>query len=198
MLIIMLKLQNLSFEYPDSIILNNVNFVLHPGAILHLQGINGSGKTTLLKIIAGIMPMDSGDIIYKGSSITNDKNSYQEHISYVGHKLGISSILTIRENYHAYSELYNLSCKFSLDECLDLPFHILSMGQKKRASLLRLTLENKNIWILDEPFVSLDTKFLDFFTQLMLEHIKSGGMIVFSSHQAPSPSLQESILTLIL
>ena len=60
------KLQGASFE-----VLQNINLELNEGEVTVILGKNGSGKSTLLKIIGGILPYDSGKIIYDGKNINS-------------------------------------------------------------------------------------------------------------------------------
>jgi heme exporter protein A len=58
----------------------------------------------------------------------------------------------------------------------------LSAGQKRRLSLARLLITKKAIWVLDEPFTSLDKQGIKLIESLMHEHISDGGMIILTSH----------------
>jgi heme exporter protein A len=58
----------------------------------------------------------------------------------------------------------------------------LSAGQKRRLSLARLLITENIVWILDEPFTSLDKQGIALIETLMSEHCASGGMIVLTSH----------------
>jgi len=58
----------------------------------------------------------------------------------------------------------------------------LSAGQKRRLSLARLLITQNHVWILDEPFTSLDKHGIALIETLMSEHCANGGMIVLTSH----------------
>ncbi len=60
----MLQVVNLSFQYKIDKALDQVNLAVHDGDFLLLTGANGSGKTTLLKILAGLLPVQSGEILF--------------------------------------------------------------------------------------------------------------------------------------
>ena len=61
----------------------------------------------------------------------------------------------------------------------------LSSGEKKKLELIRLILEQKKLWILDEPFNHLDSLSIEILNQTFLEHINNDGMILFASHYDP-------------
>lgn len=165
-----------------------MNFTLENSAILHIRGENGKGKTSLLKVLAGLLSPESGEILFNGIRVEEDKKRYQGDLHYLGHKLGLSLSLSIMENYlydyHAYNyeKLIAVLNQFNLVAVKDLPCYQLSAGQKKRAALMRLKLEERPIWLLDEPFSSLDQHSIEFVIQLIQEHSNAGGMCALSSH----------------
>lgn len=94
----MLEVINAGFDYSDTPVLQGVQFSLSAGHLLHISGCNGAGKTTLLKLLAGILQPAVGEIRYHGESITKNRVEYQQALCYVGHKSGVSPLLTVREN----------------------------------------------------------------------------------------------------
>ena len=186
----MLEIIDLNFSYEDRPLLTKVNFVVKPNSLLHLRGGNGVGKTTLLKLLAGIIEPISGDIRYLDNSITDNKSSYQQNISYIGHKLGLSKLLTVRENYkfcfghdndkNKFNELLNdLGLKGYEDKTLNL----LSAGLQHRAALMCILKNSSAIWLLDEPFVSLDDKAISLLMEKIKGKIRQGGIVIITSHQ---------------
>src|SRR3990167_9854452 len=95
----MLKVSALSFDYEDIPLLNQVSFTVEPGQLLHLRGKNGVGKTTLLKLLAGLLQANTGQIFCDEQLIQEALAAYQQNLCYLGHKPGLSALLTIRENY---------------------------------------------------------------------------------------------------
>jgi heme exporter protein A len=184
----MLRVTDLIFDYSDKLLLQNVNFLLKPGAVLHIKGANGAGKTTLLKLLAGLLLPVAGKI------------SCNEKICYVGHQNGVSSRLTPAE--HAQFDL-EVTDKHILDRLLarlglhavrDVLCGLLSAGQKRRMGLLRLLTTPSKLWLLDEPLVGLDTAGIQVLGELMTMHLKQGGSIVLTSHQALPFGLDSNVL----
>lgn len=177
------------FQLVEKNLLDNITFNAH--AIMQIKGKNGSGKTTLLRILAGIIEPISGNIKYKDYSIFDNYYDYKNSICYVGHKLGLNSQLTVFENCHFFLkntktkfEIIELLKIFSLDGLQNKLVSYLSAGQKKRLSLLKVLLADSKLWILDEPFTALDKDFVELFVSHMRKHVMSGGIIIYSSHQA--------------
>lgn len=203
-LIRMLEVSNLYFDYEDRPILKGLSFALKPQQLLHVRGANGAGKTSLLKLLAGLTWPKQGEIKYLGASIYTDLVSYQQNIAYVGHKFGHSALLTVYENLSSiatpqkYHLIDNYLHVFGLDAFRDELCSLLSAGQRRRVSLLRLLLTDKSLWLLDEPLTALDHAAIEFISQHFLAHIKAGGAIVLSSHQAipiKDSAYQELILS---
>ena len=59
------------------------------------------------------------------------------------------------------------------------------MGEKRKLELSRLVIEQKKLWILDEPFLGLDSSSTDLINETFKNHIKNDGMIIFASHYNP-------------
>lgn len=178
----MLYANNISFEYLDTLIFEQLNLTLLPGQILHIQGPNGSGKTTLLKIIAGVLSPCSGQLAIS--------LPFKEAICFIGHKLGLSLELTVQQNCFldphwpdAGLDLYPLAAVVGLEKLLDKPCYQLSAGQKKRAALLRLFFTKSALWLLDEPFNALDAHFCEILAAHLKQHVMQGRGIIITAHQ---------------
>ena len=186
----MLAVKNLDFDYPDKVLLSGIQLSVETGCLLHLRGGNGTGKTTLLKLLAGLLIPLRGEVLYRGLSITDDVAAYQRNICYVGHKTGVSQLLTTRENCRF--ELHRSRCVLPFDELMtsfslqgleDVACGLLSVGQRRRVGLLRLLMSDAPLWLLDEPLVALDKDAIAILITSLDMHLASGGQVVLTSHQ---------------
>ena len=64
-----------------------------------------------------------------------------------------------------------------------MPCHSLSAGQQRRVALARLYLPGPPLWILDEPFVALDSAAVDWLAGIISGHLQRGGLAVMTTHQ---------------
>ena len=192
----MLKVSALSFDYENRPVLEKVSFIVASGQVLHLRGRNGAGKTTLLKLLAGLVAPQDGQIYFDHQLIHDDLTAYQQNLCYIGHKSGLSSALSLRENYRFdyrcdLNKMINFDGylqDFDLHTIADTPCVALSMGQRRRGSLLRLLVTNAKLWLLDEPFTSLDKEGRVLLMQKIAEHVNNSGMVIMTSHQTlPQP-----------
>jgi heme exporter protein A len=179
---------NLSCIRDDRILFENLNFKLPAGQTLLLEGKNGSGKTSLLRILCGFREADEGQVQWCG--VPFDDFQYHADMAYVGHLDGVKKELTVLENLKvslalgapgAYS-IQQALAKVQLSGYDDALVQTLSAGQKRRLSLARLLITHNILWILDEPFTSLDKQGIALIETLMTEHCANGGMIVLTSH----------------
>jgi len=176
----------------DRTLFSGLSFRIEPGQALVLEGRNGSGKTSLLRILCGIRLPDDGKITWGGSEINRLGADYHEHIAYVGHRDGVKLDLTPRENLamaRALGKPNELEADTALDRVdlygyEDVLTRNLSAGQQRRLALARLLVTNTVLWILDEPFTSLDVHGIEVIESLLDAHTTRGGMIAVTSHHA--------------
>jgi heme exporter protein A len=189
----MLSVSQLSCSRGNKPLFAEVNFALSAGQALHLEGDNGVGKTSLLRIVCGLSPADAGEVRWQGQRIQDDPASYRAALFYLGHGLSLKEELTALENLlsdaavagRSLTQLQALSAlaRMGLRGREHLPLRVMSQGQKRRTALARLLASQSPLWVLDEPFVALDTKAVDGLRGLMAEHVANGGMVLFTSHQ---------------
>ncbi len=184
-----LRGQNLTCIRGDKVIFSGLAFDLPPGRALILHGANGSGKSSLMKIIAGLLPAQSGGISCDDEDILADKDWISRNICYLAHKNGMKPEMTVAENLafwanmeHHKGSISNEAVKIGIDHCLDLPVSYLSSGQARRAALTRVLCHPGRIWLLDEPTVGLDTEGVKLLAGLMNDHLENGGRILTATH----------------
>ncbi len=184
----MLKAANLSCIRDDRTLFEGLGFAVNPGQALLLEGQNGSGKTSLLRIICGFREPDTGAVLWNGEATPNSQ--FYTDMAYVGHLDGIKKELTVLENLKlalalgqpGAMSIEQALAKVQLQGYEDTLMQALSAGQKRRLSLARLLLTHNVLWILDEPFTSLDKQGIALMEMLMTEHCQNGGMMLLTSH----------------
>ena len=138
--------------------------------------------------MCGFREPDVGELSWNGDDLSD--SSYFADLAYVGHLEGVKKELTVYENLKvalalgqagSYSIMEALS-RVNLEDFADVLVAALSAGQKRRLSLARLLITKNILWILDEPFTSLDRQGIALIETLMSEHCAKGGMIVLTSH----------------
>jgi len=182
--------KNLTCQRDENILFEDLSFDVKPKQLLLIEGRNGAGKTTLLHILAGLRTADEGDIYFNNSKIDSFDSEYYQNIAYLGHLNGLKLELTARENL-ALSMALGDPKGIDIDAALeyvtlvgyeDEPVKKFSAGMKRRTSLARLLVMKPAIWILDEPYTSLDVDGIKKIEVMMVEHIKQGGSVIMTSH----------------
>ncbi len=171
-----------------------LSFRLEPRQALRVRGENGSGKTSLLRMIAGLSPVEAGEIAWNGSRIATQAEEYRRDLVFFGHANGLKDDLSAAENLsHVLAlagqpaqraALHAALADAGLSAVADLPVKLLSQGQKRRVALVRLAFcANKPLWILDEPFSALDAASIARIGRIVVSHLQRGGMVLFTTHQ---------------
>ncbi len=199
----MILVKELSVERSNNKIFENINLSLGSGKIVLLKGKNGSGKTTLLKTIINIIEPSSGSIYWKGKPLKKNLYDFYNHITYIGDKTTSLRQLSVKENINIWKKIFlsktgksqikNILKTMKLDRYLNQKVNELSFGETKKLELLRLILEDKKIWILDEPLSNLDDETIDILAQTFQDHRSKEGSIIFSSHQNSEIGVSEEI-----
>ncbi|MDH3221741.1 MAG: cytochrome c biogenesis heme-transporting ATPase CcmA [Gammaproteobacteria bacterium] len=186
----LLEIQDLSCIRNDRTLFEHLEFALEPGEMLVVEGPNGCGKTSLLRILTGLRLADSGDVLWRGQPIDRLAGDYYEQVTYVGHHDGVKHELSCLENLRLARAMGIPSVR-DLDDVLeqvnlyaygDSEVGSLSAGQKRRLALARLLATDSMIWILDEPFTSLDKASMAMFSEMFEQQLQRSGIIVVTSH----------------
>lgn len=192
----MLLINNLSFFRDENLIFENLNLSLGNGQITQLRGKNGSGKTTFLKVILNLLSSKTGEIFWEGQNINKNIFNFYNQITYIADHNTSTRKLSVLDNINFWKGLSssNLSNDetlllletFKLKKYLNTETMYLSSGEIKKLELLRLILEQKKIWILDEPYNHLDDSSIEILNQTFVDHTNNDGIILFASHYNPA------------
>lgn len=205
----MLEAVGLSCRRGERRLFSDLNVKVERGTLLAVVGENGSGKTSLLRIFSSLLPPEEGSIFWDGQDIRQLRELYSGELTYLGHLNGIKDDLTPLENLTSAMALSGEACASNgAKEALEaiglkrpihrLPSKVLSQGQKRRVALARLWLSTRPLWLLDEPFTSLDAASTDVVTKRLQAHLQRGGLVVVVTHQEvalPTQMVQRLRLT---
>ncbi len=187
---ILLEARALACERGDRLLFANLNFSLAAHALLQVEGQNGAGKTSLLRILCGLALPSAGSVCWRGQALGVRREEFLSELAYLGHHHGVKGALTPEENLAVARGLAHpaLAIAEALRTVGLLPYHDhpcqeLSAGQRRRVALARLLTVRATLWILDEPFTSLDRAGVRMVEMLLQAHLAAGGAAVVVTHQ---------------
>lgn len=200
-------IKDLSCIRQQRVLFKNLSFSVKSGECLHVLGPNASGKSSLLQVLCQLLKPYSGDIFWNKENLVKNKNEFLLNLNYLGHKLGVKSEFTIIENIRFTSQLSGMPYSetdinkalhlWGLDHLKLQRVQHLSAGQKQRLALSKLSMKSSKLWVLDEPYTSLDQNYAKVLTQVITQHLQQHGLVILTSHQ-PIPLESHVLKTLNL
>lgn len=187
----MLRARALSCERDDRLLFSDLNFALQEGQVLQVRGSNGSGKTTLLRIICGLVDAWEGELLWYEEPLRYRAESLYPALLYLGHRVGVNRVLTPLENLRWTCRLHDAVSDARLNQALadvglrgfeESQCFTLSAGQVQRVALARLLVSSARLWILDEPFTTLDVRGVQLLESLLARHADNGGAVLVTTH----------------
>lgn len=174
-----LNVENVTKVYGEKVLFNKVSLGINQGDKIGVIGVNGSGKSTFLKMIAGIVEVDSGEII---------KNNKAD-IAYLAQNTEFEPGDTILDyvmrgkvssnpNWSLEAEARSILKKLYVPEA-EAEIDKLSGGEKKRVALARTLLAPAGILILDEPTNHLDTRMVMWLEEYLAKY---SGVLIMVTH----------------
>lgn len=193
-----LEVRNIEKRYDGKSILNNLSFFIKPGEVVGLLGSNGAGKTTAFHITMGLIPPESGQVIFAGKDITHLDIHLRAKMGmgYLAQEPSVFRNLTVKENLLCILETLPLNSKQQQKKICELldELHLsplsnkkaknLSGGERRRLEITRALITNPKLLLLDEPFANIDPLTISDVKQL-IELLKNRGIsILITDHNA--------------
>ena len=160
--------EHLCKYYGNKISVEDMSFSLDEHAVLGFIGPNGAGKTTTMRMLCGIMPPSSGDVLIDGASILNDPVAAKRKIGYLPEHAPLHGSMTVRSFLIYCGRMRGLCGRklteavgSSIEKCALEPveseeIESLSKGFKRRVCLAQAIMHSPEVLVMDEPTDGLD------------------------------------------
>ncbi|MDR2434004.1 MAG: sugar ABC transporter ATP-binding protein [Treponema sp.] len=197
-----LRVTELTKEFPGVKALDRVNFKVKKGEIHSLCGENGAGKSTLMSVISGVYPKGTyqGSVFYKGheTNYHSVKDSEKEGLAIIHQELALSPYLSIYENIflgHMNTRLGVINWDYYIKESQkyldrvglkESPYTTVSklgVGKQQLVEIARALSKEVDLLILDEPTSSLNDEESDHLLDLIREFKRQGITAIMISHK---------------
>ena len=198
----LLELRGVSKSFGSVQALTDVDFEVRHGEVMALVGDNGAGKSTLIKCIAGIHPMDHGEMTFDGDpvSINNPKDAARLGIEVVYQDLALCDNLDVVQNMFLGREAHDrfqrlkeppmeakaaktlAGLRVTTINSIRQPVATLSGGQRQSVAVARAVMWNSRLVILDEPTAALGVAQTEQVLALVNRLAEQGLSVVLISH----------------
>ncbi len=175
-------------DYP---LLSGVTLDIDAATLTVVTGANGAGKTSLLMMLAGLVRLSRGAGVVAGVDLaTGDLRELRRRVGWLGHEGSFYDDLTARENLTFAARALERPLdlvdpaleRVGLASRADSTARRLSAGQRRRLGLAWLIVRRPVLWLLDEPYASLDDEGRGFFDNLIGDVVDAGATVVVSAH----------------
>lgn len=176
--------KNLTKQYGERNVVNNVNLNIEKGKITGIIGRNGSGKTVLLKMLVQLYYPSSGEITYiNGIDVTNDFGVLID-TGFLENETGFKNlyVLSSLKGKIKKNEIYDIMNYVKLDPWSKTKYKNYSTGMKQKLKLAQALMEKPSVLILDEPFNGLDQESVSYFREELLKLKQKGVTMIITSH----------------
>jgi heme exporter protein A len=178
---------SLTVSRGERVLFRDLSFHIAPGEAVALTGANGAGKTTLLRTLAGFIRPDAGTVTFAD---IDPAEARAHRIHWLGHLDGLKTGRRAREELDFQARWSGAEADgiaaaiagLALEPLLDLEVRKLSAGQRRRLAFARLIAAPRPLWLLDEPFAPLDTRWRAALGLMMQAHLDRGGAILAAVH----------------
>ena len=198
-----LEMNHISKAFNGPKVLNDVHFDVNEGEIHALLGENGAGKSTLMNILTGVIPADSGTIMFDAKDYPEPSISQMEEagIAFVHQELNVINDLTVADNVFLCREIRNklgiindreqIARTKQLFEDLGVEINPTAMvsdlktSEKQLLEICKALYEDAKLLILDEPTTALSNNEIDHLFGILRNLKEKGKSFIFISHKMP-------------
>lgn len=202
----MLEVKNLTKQYGEKVVVNDLSFSIKEPGVYALLGTNGAGKTTSIRMILGMLAKNGGEVLWNGKPFS----AAFMNVGYLAEERGLYPKYSLLDQLLYFASLKKVPRKVAMErvkywaERLQVTEYIfppktakgkqaksnradqLSKGNQQKVQLMAALISEPEFLILDEPLSGLDPVNTDLFKGIIREEIAKNKYLIMSSHQMPT------------
>lgn len=202
----MLEVKNLTKQYGEKVVVDNLSFSISEPGVYALLGTNGAGKTTSIRMILGMLAKNGGEVLWNGKPFL----ASEMNVGYLAEERGLYPKYSLLDQLLYFASLKKVPKKVAMErikywaERLQVEEYIfppktakgkttkanradqLSKGNQQKVQLMAALISDPEFLILDEPLSGLDPVNTDLFKGIIREEIAKDKYLIMSSHQMPT------------
>lgn len=185
----MIEITDLTKTYGKHRGVENVSFSVKKGEIFGFLGPNGAGKSTTIRSMLGLIRYDKGQIRICGLDAQRDKEKILQRVGYMPSEAWFYPGMTIREVLKLSADVRKMDCskeagmlceRLQVDEKRKISE--LSLGNRKKVSIVCAMQHKPELFVFDEPTSGLDPLMQNVFFELIKEYVEKGATCMLSTH----------------
>lgn len=185
-----ISIEHLHKQIGKQVILRDINLEVEGGEVIGLLGPNGAGKSTLMKVITGLWPLTSGNVVVCGMDMARTPHDVAPYIGYLPENNPLYDDMYIREYLAYMSEIGTGIPPQRVDEVIEMvglqpevrkKIGLLSKGYRQRVGLAQALLQDPKLLVLDEPTTGLDPNQLEDIRALIRD-LGKNRTVILSTH----------------
>ena len=185
----MIEITDLTKTYGKHRGVENVSFSVKKGEIFGFLGPNGAGKSTTIRSMLGLIRYDKGQIRICGLDAQRDKEKILQRVGYMPSEAWFYPGMTIREVLKLSADVRKMDCskeagmlceRLQVDEKRKISE--LSLGNRKKVSIVCAMQHKPELFVFDEPTSGLDPLMQNVFFELIKEYVGQGATCMLSTH----------------
>ena len=185
----LIQINHLTKNYGKHRGVNDITFSVDQGEIFGFLGPNGAGKSTTIRSILGFLNYEQGDIQVCGLEATHDHDKILKIVGYMPSESWFYPEMTVKEILELSAQARHMNCheerkilcqKLELDEKRKI--NELSLGNRKKVSIVNAMQHKPQVFIFDEPTSGLDPLMQATFFELLTEYVNHGATCLLSTH----------------
>lgn len=185
----MIEIRNLTKSYGKQRGVEDVSFHVNEGEIFGFLGPNGAGKSTTIRSMLGLIKYDKGNISVNSLDSIRDREKILADVGYMPSEAWFYPGMTIKEVFKFAAEIRGRDCSAEAEKlCERLQVDVkrkineLSLGNRKKVSIICAMQHKPKVFIFDEPTSGLDPLMQNVFFELIEEYVNEGATCILSTH----------------